>query len=316
MPRQVIPDSFYMLTRRCAQRQFLLRPDGVTNDTFLYCLAEAAQRFNIDVLLPSVMSNHHHTVVYDRCGTIVEFMAHFHKMCAKAQNAHRGRWENLWSTEPPCLVRLLEPSDVMDKLVYAATNPVKDGLVERVHHWPGVNGLSALLNDRPMVIRRPRQFFREGGPMPETVCLELVIPPALGDAAAFREELRRRVATEEIRIADARRSSGRRVLGRRAVLRQDWRACPSTDAPRRGIRPRIAARSRWARVEALHAYSKPSTISLRTPLSLLTQYVKRFDTSTPGVDRGLQLRLGHPGPVLDAGTAGRLVQFGLRPASS
>jgi hypothetical protein len=27
--------------------------------------------------------------------------------------------------------------DVMDKLVYTAINPVKDGLVDRVDHWPG-----------------------------------------------------------------------------------------------------------------------------------------------------------------------------------
>jgi hypothetical protein len=26
---------------------------------------------------------------------------------------------------------------VMRKLVYVATNPVKDRLVEKVHHWPG-----------------------------------------------------------------------------------------------------------------------------------------------------------------------------------
>ena len=59
VPRQVLPGRFYMVTRRCTQRQFLLRPDPETNNIFLYCLAEAAARFEIDVLLPSVLSNHH-----------------------------------------------------------------------------------------------------------------------------------------------------------------------------------------------------------------------------------------------------------------
>ena len=127
-----------MLTRRCTQRQLLLRPDKVTNETFLYCLAEAANRYDVRIVLPVVMSNHHHTVVYDREGRAIEFMEHFHKMLAKAQNAHRGRRENLWSSEPPCLVQLVEVDDVLDKLVYVATNPVKAGLVERAHHWPGV----------------------------------------------------------------------------------------------------------------------------------------------------------------------------------
>jgi hypothetical protein len=50
LPREIIPGRFYMVTRRCTQRQLLLRPDKKTNNAFIYCLAEAAQRFGIDVL--------------------------------------------------------------------------------------------------------------------------------------------------------------------------------------------------------------------------------------------------------------------------
>ena len=59
LPREVSPGRFYMITRRCTQRQFLLRPDEETNNAFLYCLADAAQRCNITVLLTCAMSNHH-----------------------------------------------------------------------------------------------------------------------------------------------------------------------------------------------------------------------------------------------------------------
>src|SRR5262245_46263475 len=116
LPRQVTARSFYMITRRCTQRLMLMRPDRMTNAIFLYCLAEAARRFRIEVILPSAMSNHHHTIVFDRHGTIIEFIEHFHKMFARAQNAHRGRGENLWSSTPPSLLRLATPSDVIDKL--------------------------------------------------------------------------------------------------------------------------------------------------------------------------------------------------------
>ena len=34
LPRQVLPGQFYLITRRCTQRQFLLRPDPVTNTVF------------------------------------------------------------------------------------------------------------------------------------------------------------------------------------------------------------------------------------------------------------------------------------------
>ena len=68
LPRQVLPGQFYLVTRRCTQRQFLLRPDAATNNAFTYCLIEAAQRTQVEVLLPCAMSNHHHTVIFDRYG--------------------------------------------------------------------------------------------------------------------------------------------------------------------------------------------------------------------------------------------------------
>jgi putative transposase len=250
MPRQIIPANFYMVTRRCTQRQFLLRPDDETNNAFVYCLAEAARRFQIDVILPSVLSNHHHTTVFDRHGKIVEFVEHLHKFVAKCQNTLRGRWENMWSSEPVCLVRLVDRNDVIDKLVYAATNPVKDRLVERVHQWPGVNGFTALVNQRTTTARRPR-FFRSDGRMPATARLELVIPPELGDPDEVRRELRQRVTEVERRIAAERARSGKPVVGRSAIVRQSWREQPPTEEPRGGLRPRIAARSVWARLEAL-----------------------------------------------------------------
>jgi biotin-(acetyl-CoA carboxylase) ligase len=73
-------------------------------------------------------------VIFDRYGRYPEFVEHFHKMLARSQNALRGRWENFWSSEQVCVVRLVGREDVIAKLVYTATNPVKDGLVDRVDH--------------------------------------------------------------------------------------------------------------------------------------------------------------------------------------
>jgi putative transposase len=254
LPREVIPGRFYMITRRCTQRQFLMRPDEATNNAFTYCLAEAAERHQIEIILPSAMSNHHHTVVFDRYGTICELTEHFHKMFAKTQNALRGRWENFWSTEQVCMVELVERADVMKKLVYAATNPVKDGLVERVHHWPGVNGLTALLNQEPMHAKRPKTFFSPTGKMPESVTLNLVIPPELGDADEIRRELRVAVERVEEKSAARRRRTGARVLGRRAILAQSWRDSPQNREKRRTLRPRFAAGRRSARRDVIERY--------------------------------------------------------------
>jgi putative transposase len=65
LPRQVLPRQFYLITRRCTQRQFLLHPDPATNNAFLYCLIHAALRCEVEVVLPCAMSNHYHVVIYD-----------------------------------------------------------------------------------------------------------------------------------------------------------------------------------------------------------------------------------------------------------
>jgi putative transposase len=247
----VFPGHFLIIQRRCTQRQFLLRPDEETNNAFTYLLAEAAQRFSIDIILPQMMSNHHHTSAYDRHGNHVEFREHFHKLMAKSQNALRGRWENMWSTEEPCIVETVAAEDLLNQLVYIATNPVQDGLVEKVHHWPGPKFVQALLSGRPITAKRPRHFFRDDGPMPDEVELNLGLPDDFPEKAAFLAELERRITAVEEQCARERMQSGRRVLGRRGILRQSWRDTPTSCEPRRNLRPRVAARDKRDRIAAL-----------------------------------------------------------------
>jgi hypothetical protein len=45
--------------------------------------------------------------------------------------------------------------------------------------------------------------------------------------------------------------TGAGVLGRRSIQRQSWRDAPASREPRRNLRPRIAARSPWTRIEAI-----------------------------------------------------------------
>ncbi|MEO6776783.1 MAG: hypothetical protein ABI467_27855 [Kofleriaceae bacterium] len=252
-PRQVLPGQFYMITRRCTQRLFLLRPDAATNNAFVYCLAVAALRCEIDVLLTVAASNHHHTVIFDRHGRCSEFVEHFHKLMARSQNTLRGRWENFWASGEPCITRLLDRDAVVAKLVYAATNPVKDRLVERVHHWPGVNSYATFRAGRALEATRPRHFFRTSGPMPESVRLPLTVPPELGAAPDLIAEVKAAVEAIEKQVAEERKATGAPVMGRRAVLAQSWNASPQSVEPRRNLRPRFAG-STEVRVPALEQY--------------------------------------------------------------
>ena len=252
-PRQVLPRSFYMITRCTTQRQFLLRPDEETNNAFAYCLAEAVARFDLDLLLSMAESNHHHTIVFDRHGKLPAFMEHFHKMLARCLNARWGRWENFWAAEEVCATHLLDRAAVIDKLVYAATNPVKDHLVDRVQQWPGFNSYLLLVHGKPIRARRPTHFFRDKGIMPETVRLELTIPPELGEAGEVIEELKARVRAVEDATREARCRDGKRVLGIRRVREQSWRGSPDSVEPRRRLRPRFAG-APGVRLPALESF--------------------------------------------------------------
>ena len=253
LPREVLPGRTYMITRRCSERRCFLRPDQETNNAFLYCLAVAAQRFGIRVLFTYAAANHHHTGIFDPDGRYPDFMAYFHKYVAKCQNALRGRFENFWSSEHASVVRLVEPDDILDKMIYALTNPVKDPLVDQVLEWPGVNSYSATVDGTTLTASRPAHFFRKDGTMPEVVTLSFARPQGFEKMSdqEFAALIRMRVAAAEESAAAERREKGIRVLGREHILNQDWRARPKSAEPHFNLSPRVAAKNKWARIEAL-----------------------------------------------------------------
>ena len=89
LPRPVVPGEYVMVTRRCTQRTFLLRPDAETNQTYLYCLGLAAQRAKVDLIHAMTCTNHGHLECFDRHGTRVEFYQYLHELVARATNALR-----------------------------------------------------------------------------------------------------------------------------------------------------------------------------------------------------------------------------------
>ena len=190
-----------------------MRPDDRTNNAFVYCLAVAAQRYGIRIIFTAAMSNHHHTGIEDPDGNYPAFLEHFHKLFAKCQNTLRGRWENFWSSEQTSVVRLAEGDDIMAKMTYALSNPVKDGLVEKAHHWPGVSSLDALAHAKALVAWRPKHFFREEGIMPESVSLPLSRPREFKDVPskefAARVVKAIQVAEENVRAERASFMVGR-----------------------------------------------------------------------------------------------------------
>jgi hypothetical protein len=259
LARPVVAGRTYLLSRRVTQRTFLLRPEAAIIAIYQYLLALAAYRYGIVIHGWITMSNHHHVVFTDVEGNFPEFLTYLHAFMAKCVNRLRGRRENLWATEQPNVVWLVDPEDRFRKLVYLLANPVADGLVDRISDWPGASSLGASLHGTVLRMRRPRGFFRKEGKLPEYI--ELKAEPLPGYEHLSPKEWTTKLGDTLREVEDsaraARLAAKRRVLGRAAVLEMDPFGSPSTPEARGGLRPFIACANRERRkieLDALDAF--------------------------------------------------------------
>ena len=117
LPRQVLPGTTYLLTRRCIGRQFLLKPLKFTNQMFLYCLAVAAEKYGVLIHPAPVLSHHYHLLATDVRGELPEFMRYLNEFVAKTMNAHYGRWEYFFAPGSYSAVMLTDSAAVLEKMV-------------------------------------------------------------------------------------------------------------------------------------------------------------------------------------------------------
>jgi REP element-mobilizing transposase RayT len=246
-PRQVLRGTTVLLTRRCALRNYLLRPGRLTNEVFGYVLAVAARRHGILLHAYCVLSNHYHLVVTDPRARLPRFVQFLNAMVARALNAALDREDFFWDSRPYSAVVLPTPADAADKAAYALANPVAAGLVERGQQWPGLWSNPTKLGSGRIEVRRPVGFFDPGGDLPEREVLELTVPPGFESAEAFRELVETGLKERE---SLAHRAI-KRFLGVARVLAQRVTGRPTKPPPRGGLRPLVASRDAQKRVEVL-----------------------------------------------------------------
>ena len=252
LARPVVPGQTVLITRRCSERRFFLLPAALINQVLLYCLAVAAERYGMLVHAVCFMSNHWHVVLTDVFGNRPEFCRWFHEFTAKCLNVVYGRWENVWATEPTSVVTLVDDQAQLEKTVYTLCNPVEAGLVERGDTWPGVRSRVSALGEA-MVVKRPKVYFSENGPLPEQVALRLHKLPGFAHLSdeAYLKRISEAVDRREAELRAQMRAAGRTFWGAKKVCAQSPFERPKTHEPRREMSPRVACRNKWARIEAL-----------------------------------------------------------------
>ncbi len=240
-----------MVTRRCAQREFLLKPSVRTTAIFKYILAVAAKRHGIKLHAACVMSNHYHLVLTDPRAQLPRFCQLLDGLVARVLNASYGRWESFWKPASYSAVELVSPVDVLKKAAYALANPAEAGLVAHGSEWPGLWTAPEEIGAGGEIVQRPELFFSKTGSMPEREALVFTVPKGFASAQEFRAALTAQVAKLERTAAEALRAKGEWFMGVRRVRKQKRTARPASAERRRGLDPRIAAADPEERVEAL-----------------------------------------------------------------
>lgn len=256
MPREILPGSFYLVTRRCTQRRLLLLPCKIVNQIFAFCIAWAATLTGIEVYGFCVLGNHYHAVVRDPLARLPEFIQHLHKYVAKCMNIWLKRKENFWSTDEPSVVRLEDEDAVFDELVYTLANPVSSKLLPSSRTWPGLRSGPTAWLQGVQNIARPGVYFREEGNVDKYMELKVSRPPIFEHLSdeELATKLQDSVEAREAELRKESKKKGWRFLGLKKILVQSPSRRPKSKEPIRSLRPRIACRSVQLRREALKRY--------------------------------------------------------------
>ena len=242
--RRVLPGTTYLVTRRCSERRFFLRPDALVNQVFKYVLAYVAAAFGVEVHAAIVLSNHFHMVITDPAQRLSKFMGLLDSLVGRCLNVARRRGEAFWSTGTSfSAVALIGEESVWEKLVYLYVNGVKAGLVRDPLDWPGFRTTPEDMLGNVVSALRPGIFFRDS--MPEKTALKLTVPPALAhlDRQQVLAELKARVDAEVKQIRKARKKRKLGWLGRRGVMAQRWEDSPGGTFPTRRTNPHISCKT-------------------------------------------------------------------------
>ena len=238
-PRRHIAGQVAMLTRRCSERRYFLRPDDYINDVIPFEVGKAATRHGQHVYAVMAMSNHVHFAVGDTTGDRSDFMKDTMSQIARARNCDLDRTGHFWEAGSYGDTVLLDRNAIERKLLYTWLNPVQAGLVERAEDWPGFKILPRHWGKK-IRIEKPGKFY--GRKNPDVVEFVPRRPPGFDDMSLeeVRDHFERLLAIAEEEIASIREELGLCVSGKKAVQQTKTSQRPKTKEPRRRLNPRFA----------------------------------------------------------------------------
>ncbi len=242
-PRRWRPDAIYTEVKRTVDRQFLLKPTPEVRNLVGACLGRAqamvpvklywaVANINTMQLGRAPMDDHP-----DALDNMSRFDQLFYGLLSRGLNKLWDREGPVWSTRNRS-EECIDDEMVEQQFMYALTNPVKDGLCEKVSDWEGLTLFDQLASgeeERFYHIDWVR-WWDEGGkknkkPIGEYkkwVTVKLSPIPEWERYSEHRRQtlLRKRVSKEETDFAKERKEAKRPVMDRSMRARIDPRDRP------------------------------------------------------------------------------------------
>lgn len=197
------PDCIYFVSNRTSEARFLLAPSHEVNTLIRRCLANAVEKYGIELYGHVFMMNHFHLILRAPKNTLSHFMRQLQCSISRGINRLRGlRNSSVFPQRYSCEL-VIDEEALLEKLEYLHNNPVRARLVTHPSQYPGVSS------------------FRQSAGFPVKVEIPLVSCPLWSHLSTEEQsDTLKKLVWPTVAARTCR------VLGRERCLRVDWASKP------------------------------------------------------------------------------------------
>ncbi len=248
-PRWIKPNTAYAQTQRTVDRQYLFKPDDTVRNIIGACAARAQETHPVVIYWLEFNINHEHNGIAaisdspKHLNNVIMFKKTFHRLLAEEINRLLKREGSIFST-PPRTAECLDDMSLEQQFFYALTNPVKDGLVDRVTQWGGFSSYKALAKGEVerFTFYDRTAWHKAGGEnskkpiqsFAKIASVEYTPLPAWAGMSDNQRQahIRRETRKLEQQFREMRSLEGKTAMGPARLARVDHRDRPSSHPPR------------------------------------------------------------------------------------
>jgi hypothetical protein len=243
IPRRYHGNIVLSETQRTVDRQFLFKPDEVVKNIIGSSAGRALKLHPVKIYWLDFNINHKHigrAPLSDSpkdLENLVMFDQMFNSLVARGINKLIDREGAVFSSRNRS-AEVLDNESLESQLLYAVTNPVTDGLVQKTSHWKGVSSYKQLSTGEvdTYTYINWTVWHREGGVLNtkppgeylEKVKVKLSPLPSWEKYSSHKRQsmFRRLVRNHEQLLRKKNRQEGRRVMGSGHLRKLDYRERP------------------------------------------------------------------------------------------